>query len=156
MGFLVDESKFGLVFSWFIPFSPARNFIPSFLQTHLIHFVSFHFISTCDVATGVVGRHPCYSQTFSIGASSHLVPRSCPVSDMIWGNYFQISLASVLKPNSLMPKICISDNLFLSQSIVYSLYNFNLEVWTPLYRMIQKKSAKIKQGIGDAPLNNLR
>ena len=34
-----------------------------------------------DSATGVVGRHPCYSLTFNIGASSHLVPRPGPVSD---------------------------------------------------------------------------
>ena len=41
----------------------------------LISSISFHFISPCDGATGVVGRHPCYSLTFHIGASSHLIPR---------------------------------------------------------------------------------
>ena len=29
-------------FSRFLPFSPTTNFIPPFLHTHLIHFVSFH------------------------------------------------------------------------------------------------------------------
>ena len=49
---------------------------------------SFHFISSCDAATGVVGRHPCYSLTFSIGASTHLIPRPEPVSDTSWGCFF--------------------------------------------------------------------
>ena len=69
--------------SGFLPFSPATNYIPSFLHTHLIHFVSFHSIRSFDNASGVVGRHPCYSQTFNKGASSHLIPRPGPgpVSD---------------------------------------------------------------------------
>ena len=37
--------------------------------------ISFHFISPCDDASGVVGRHPCYSRTYNIGASSPLIPR---------------------------------------------------------------------------------
>ena len=41
----------------------------------LISSISFHFISPCDGAFGVVGRHPCYSRTFNLGASSHLIPR---------------------------------------------------------------------------------
>ena len=65
----------------FSPFSPTTNFIPPFLHTHLIHFVSFHFISPCEGASGVVGRHPCYSQTYDIGASSHLIPRPDLVLD---------------------------------------------------------------------------
>ena len=32
----------GRFFSGFLPFSPTTNFIPPFLHTHLIHFVSFH------------------------------------------------------------------------------------------------------------------
>ena len=44
------------------------------LHTHLINFVSFHFIRLCDGASGVVGRQPYYSQTFNKGASSHLIP----------------------------------------------------------------------------------
>ena len=37
-------TKWGLVrfFAGFLPFSPTTNFIPPFLHTHLIHFVSFH------------------------------------------------------------------------------------------------------------------
>ena len=49
----------GRFFSGFLPFSPTTNFIPPFLHTHLT--ISFHFISPCDGASGVVGRHPCYS-----------------------------------------------------------------------------------------------
>ena len=32
----------GRFFSGFLTFSPTTNFIPPFLHTHLIHFVSFH------------------------------------------------------------------------------------------------------------------
>ena len=32
----------GKFFTGFLPFSPTTNFIPPFLHTHLIHFVSFH------------------------------------------------------------------------------------------------------------------
>ena len=32
----------GRIFTGFLPFSPTTNFIPPFLHTHLIHFVSFH------------------------------------------------------------------------------------------------------------------
>ena len=32
----------GRFFSGFLPFSPTTNFIPPFLHTNLIHFVSFH------------------------------------------------------------------------------------------------------------------
>ena len=43
-------------FSWGLsPFSPATNFIPLCLHTHLIHFVLFHFIRTSDGASGVGG-----------------------------------------------------------------------------------------------------
>ena len=37
-------TKWGLggFFSGFLPFSPTTNFIPPFLHTHLIHFISFH------------------------------------------------------------------------------------------------------------------
>ena len=43
-------------FLGFLPFFPAINFILPFLYTHLIHFVSFTFISSFDGASGVVGR----------------------------------------------------------------------------------------------------
>ena len=70
----------GRFFSGFLPFSPTTNFIPPFLHTHLIH-----FISPCDGTSG--GRHPCYSQTYNIRASSHLIPRPDLVLDTSWG-YF--------------------------------------------------------------------
>ena len=47
----------------------------------LISSISFHFISLCDGATSAVGRHPCYSLTYNIGASSHLIPRPDLVLD---------------------------------------------------------------------------
>ena len=47
----------------------------------LISSISFHSISPCDSASGVVGRHPCYSRTYNIGASSHLIPRPDLVLD---------------------------------------------------------------------------
>ena len=47
----------------------------------LISTISFRFIRPCDGASGVVGRHPCYSRTCTIGASSHLIPRPDLVLD---------------------------------------------------------------------------
>ena len=47
----------------------------------LISSISFHFIHPCDGASGVVGRHPCYSLTYNIAASSHLIPRPDLVLD---------------------------------------------------------------------------
>ena len=45
----------------------------------LISFISFHFISPCDGASGVVGRHPCYSRTYNLGLHriSSLDPTLC-------------------------------------------------------------------------------
>ena len=54
----------------------------------LISSISFHFISPCDGASGVVGRHPCYSWTYNIGASSHLIPRPDLELDTSWGYLF--------------------------------------------------------------------
>ena len=53
----------------------------------LISPISFHFIRPCDGASGMVGRHPCYSRTYNIGASLHLIPRPNLVLDTSWG-YF--------------------------------------------------------------------
>ena len=47
----------------------------------LISSISFHFIRPCDGATGMGGWHPCYSLTYNIGASSHLIPRPDLVLD---------------------------------------------------------------------------
>ena len=54
----------------------------------LISSFSLHFISPCDGASRVVGRHPCYSLTYNIGASSHLIPRPDLVLDTSWGYLF--------------------------------------------------------------------
>ena len=45
-----------MLFSGFLPFSPAINFISQFLHTYLIHLVSFHFI-----------RHMMVRQMWSAG-----------------------------------------------------------------------------------------
>ena len=50
----------GRIFSGFLPFSPTTNFIPPFLHTHIIH-----FISPRDSETDVADRHPCYSLTIA-------------------------------------------------------------------------------------------
>ena len=52
---------------------------------------SFCFIRPCDGASGVIWRHPCYSQTLNKGASSHLIPRPGSVSDTSWG-YIQLTV----------------------------------------------------------------
>ena len=77
VGFVVDETGSGQVFAGFLPFSPTTNFIPPFLI--LISSISFHFISPCDGASGVVGRHPCHSLTYNIGLHriSSLDPTLC-------------------------------------------------------------------------------
>ena len=45
----------------------------------LISSISFHFIRPCDGASGVVGRHPCYSRTYNVGLHriSSLDPTLC-------------------------------------------------------------------------------
>ena len=47
-----------------------------------------------DGASGVVGRHPCYSRTYNIGTSSHLIPRPDLVLDTSWG-YLQGKLGEI-------------------------------------------------------------
>ena len=48
----------------------------------LISSISFHFISPCDGASA--GRHPYYSRTYNLVASSHLIPRPDLVLDSSW------------------------------------------------------------------------
>ena len=43
----------------------------------------------CDGASGVVGRYPCYSQTFNKGDSSQPILRPGSMSDTSWGNLAQ-------------------------------------------------------------------
>ena len=66
---------------------PQISFNLSPPSSHSFSFVSFHFISSCYSATGVVGQHPRYSLILNIGALSHLIPRLGPSSDTCWG-YF--------------------------------------------------------------------
>ena len=42
VGFVVDETGLGRIFSGFLPFSHTTIYIPPFPHTHLIHFVSIH------------------------------------------------------------------------------------------------------------------
>ena len=87
-----------------VAFSPgfSRFPLPQISFHHfstLISSISFHFNSPCDGASGVVGRHPCYSLTYNIGASSHLIPRPDLVLDTSWGYlviYFSIYAATRL------------------------------------------------------------
>ena len=71
----------------FLGVSPVFPYhkLHSTIFSTLISSISLHFIRPCDVVTGVVGRHPCYSRTFSIGASVHLIPRPDLVLDTSWG-----------------------------------------------------------------------
>ena len=82
------------------PVFPYKNFIPSFLHTHLIHLVSFHFISSCDDATGVVGRRRCYSQIFNIGVSLHLIPRPGPCRTRVEENI--LTACTMSRPANLV------------------------------------------------------
>ena len=88
----------GRFFTGFLPFSPTTNFIHHF--STLISSISFHFISPCDGASGVVGRHPCYSRTYNIGASSHLIPRPDLVLDTSWGYLAIFRLRKPLKTST--------------------------------------------------------
>ena len=56
----------------------------------LISSISFHFIHPCDGASGVFGWHPCYSRTYTIGASSHLIPWPDLVLDTSWGYFYMV------------------------------------------------------------------
>ena len=85
----------GRFFLWLLQFSLASNFIPPFLHTHLINFVSFHFIYPGDDGLCMVDRHPCYSQTFNKKvlhriSSLDLAPYQKPVEDIIIIHYFQM------------------------------------------------------------------
>ena len=45
----------------------SRFLLPQISFHHfstIISSISFHFICPCDGASGVVGRHPCYSRTY--------------------------------------------------------------------------------------------
>ena len=79
MGFVVDETESG---KNFLRVSPLPQ-ISLLSLSILISFISFHFIRPCDNASGMVGRQPCYSQTFNMEASWHRIPRPGPVSDRI-------------------------------------------------------------------------
>ena len=81
----------------------------------LISSISFHFIRPCDGAAGVVGRHPCYSRTYNIWASSHLIPRPDLVLDTSWGYlfityFFFLFLLPTLPNVGLTPPVTYNQN----------------------------------------------
>ena len=78
VGFVVDETVSGQVFHGVSPVFPYQKF-HSTISRHSS--ISFHFIRPCDGTSGMVGRRPCYSQTYNMGASSHLIPRPDLVLD---------------------------------------------------------------------------
>ena len=48
----------GRFFSGFLPFSPTTNFIPPFLHTHLIHFISLALVMVCQAwSAGTLATH---------------------------------------------------------------------------------------------------
>ena len=79
-GFRGGRNRVWVGFSQGFPLFPLPQISFHHFST-LISSISFHFISPCDGASGVVGRHPCYSPTYNIGASSHLIPRPDLVLD---------------------------------------------------------------------------
>ena len=86
-GFLGGRNGVSVGFSWGFSRFPLPQ-ISIHRVSKLISSISFHFNSPCDGALGVVGQYPCYSRTFNIGASSHLIPRPDLVLDTSWGYLF--------------------------------------------------------------------
>ena len=71
----------------------SRFLLPQISFHHfstLISSISFHVISPCDGASGVVGRHPCYTRIYNLGASSHLILRPDLVLDTSWGYFIYL------------------------------------------------------------------
>ena len=94
----------------------------------LISSISFHFISPCDGASGVVGRHPCYSRTYNIWASSHLIPRPDLVLDTNWG-YFYSSQESPLKfIDGLKTHPIYTQDFFFLEKYIQELYIFHAQM----------------------------
>ena len=73
----------GRFLSGFLPFSPTTNFIPPFLHTYLIHFVSFHLPLWWCVRRG----RPAPLLLTDL-YSSRLIPRPNLVLDTSWGYLF--------------------------------------------------------------------
>ena len=90
VGFVVDETESGYVFLGVSPVLPFHRFHSAISphSSYSFRFSLFHFFRPCDDASGVVGRHPRYSQTFNKGASSHLTPRPDPASGQVGFFFF--------------------------------------------------------------------
>ena len=77
-GFCGGQNRVWVGFSWGFSRFPLPQISFHFFSIH-IHFVSFHFIHHCDSASGMVGWHPCYTQTFKYRgfSAAHPSPQSC-------------------------------------------------------------------------------
>ena len=88
-GFRGVQNGVWVGFSWGFSHFPLPQISFHHFST-LISSILFHFISPCDGASGVVGRHPCYSRTYISGLHriSSLDPTLCwtRVEDILIGN----------------------------------------------------------------------
>ena len=96
-GFRGGRNEVWVGFSWGFSCFPLPQISFNHFST-LISSISLNFICPCDGATGVVGRHPCYSLTYNIGASSHLIPQSDHVLDKSYLFIHLIPKISLLNP----------------------------------------------------------
>ena len=77
-GFRGGRNGVWVGFSWGFSRFPLPEISFHHFST-LISSISFHFIRPCDGASGVIDRHPCYSQIFNKGGFivSHFSSRPC-------------------------------------------------------------------------------
>ena len=68
VGFMMDEKESGEVFLGISPILRCHKF-----NSTIFPHVAFH--NPCDGESGVVDQHPCKSQAFNKGTSSHLIPQ---------------------------------------------------------------------------------
>ena len=88
--FVVDETGLDKISWGFSRFSMLQISFHHF--STLMSFVSFHLITFCDGATGVVGRYLWYLLTdlqYGNFIASHLIPRSGPMLHTSWANFFK-------------------------------------------------------------------
>ena len=73
----MGEAEFGKIFLGVSSVCTCHKYHStiSLHSSHSFSFISFHLFRPCDGASNEVGRHPCYSLTFNIRTSSHLIPR---------------------------------------------------------------------------------
>ena len=94
--------------------------------TTLISSISFHFIRPCDGASGVVGRHPCYSRTYNIGASSNLIPRPDLALDTSWGYLFILWILNSKRNILFWNETCVRGLVYV---LVFSPLRYPEQEW---------------------------